>query len=230
MADWCDVFVPDIDERRALETSALFYVPDALAECEARGWNPTSLNAVASAAKQNPTLNGVTHAGKSAITKVLRCEPVIFRSAFNFLNTFNRALEDAGDELRFSSDKVIACVFRLKDARDVLKLLSLSAQDVARGTGLDVNVVVSAFERFRIQQQDAEKIWRHCCGVYHAMGAQGPDALRTVLTGNMSDFLKTDGRAPVAIKKISDDGVERYVYRRGDLVAAPKSGHDWAIN
>ncbi|NKB56047.1 MAG: hypothetical protein GKS00_06900 [Alphaproteobacteria bacterium] len=228
MPAWCDVVVCDVDDRVALEAKALFFVPSALIICNRKGLTIAGLSATARAAKMvNRDLH---YAGRSAISKVMGCEPVVRKSALGFINSANAALSAIKDDHRFSTDDIIACVFRLRDGTEVLEALGLSAVDVSSNCAIRHEIVEAALARYRIQYADARKIWEYCCSV-KVREKISSEEIDSIITDDEGSFIKTDTRfgLPMAIKRIENDGQVEYVYRREHLEKAPSSGHEWSI-
>lgn len=218
MRDWADVYVPPLDDRLALQSKALFFVPTALEWCSSRDLTVARLSAISSAASFP-----AARAGRNVIGKVLRFQPVAYDSALGFVNVLNRAL----GETQFSTKDIVACVFRLRDIAEVLSALNKKAEDLAAGSGVSLEIAQAAIQRYRLQLYDALSIWqflRDCA----ARGNFRDSAIEQVLTDKPQDFIKTDVRSdlPMAVKLLDD---RDFVYGWENLRAAPSSGHYWAL-
>lgn len=216
--EWADVFVPALDERLTLEGKALFFIPSALEHCSQAHLNRAYLGSLSNTAEIGPV-----RAGRAAISKVLRFEPVTYASARGFLNVANYGLKSRDAPLMNVSD-IVACVFRLKEPDTIAAALNLSPQMIAAGTLLPQELIVAALGRFRLQFVDAFAIWRFLLNFQLSGPASGGGL--EFLTDNPADFIKTDGRYPLAIKEVGD---REFVYGLRNLEPAAAKGHYWAI-
>lgn len=221
--EWADVFVPHLpNERSSLESKALFYVPRAYELLvTVHKLNKSQLSATST---ENKGI-GLPLAGRSAIGKVLEDKPVVYESAIGFINVANLKLRALGDSAELSTRDIVACVFRLRDAPDLLQALSVTSADIAAACGIRLNVVEAALARYRIAYADAHAIWSY-------LKAQKCDKKITgraveTLTSRIDDFIMTEVRPThlVAVKLVNDG----YVYGVSNLRPAPPSGHPWAI-
>ena len=220
MEGWADVTISSLRDRLALERKALFFIPDALKCCNAAGHTPASLAARSHA---NSSRTSSIRAGRNAIAKVLNIAPVGYQSAIGFLNVANEALELAG-RAPLGREDIVACVFRLKDPAEIIRALKLSTDDVAKGCGLSEAIVAAALSRYRLQYCDADAIWRFALAA--KMTGSYSDPYLINLTDDPRAFIKTDTRAPMAIKDAGEDG---FVYNSSNLKSAPSTGHPWAL-
>lgn len=222
MREWADIYVPALDERLALETKALFFVPTALQRCSDRGLTVSHLSAISSAA----AIEG-PRAGRNVIGKVLRFQPVAYDSAVGFLNVANRALEGSA-HASFTTRDIVACVFRLRDVTEVLGALNKKIDDVAIGADVPIEIAQAAAQRYRLQLNDALAIWRYALSCAENAGGTDP-AIGYVLTERPQDFIKTDVRPDLhmAVKRLDD---RDFVYGWENLKAASEAGHYWALD
>lgn len=241
MPAWADVWVEDAFEQDRLERKALFFIPSAFEKLDRLDLTQTALYTQASALKSQPRRRGTNQlpsdeeaakygvAGRAAIREVMRCFPVTYRSARGFINVANMALAalEAGSKLK-SSD-IVACIFRLKDAPDVVEALGLASSDIAKACGIRAEIVESARLRYRITFNHAISIWKYLLSVKHEKKITDPKA--NALNDDPREFIKTDvqTRHPLAVRPSSEERAEASVYGRRDLTPAPRMGHPWAI-
>ncbi len=221
---WADVYVSDPTQRPALEGKALFFVVNAPSRC---------LEAHVSAADlafaytlQKARGEHAVLAGRSIHTKVLAGRPVSYESALGFINVSREPLAE-GKQPPLETTDIVACVFRLKDPDQVALGLQADAGEIARGCNLAPRIVEAALARYRLQLVDALAIWGFCRSLQAIGRGAGNANLAARLTDDPRDFIRTDTRPPFAIKPVAEDG---YVYSIGDLRAAPRSGHPWALD
>jgi hypothetical protein len=222
LPNWADVYIADTDDRCDLQSKALFTIPSArqiLSDAN------ITVN-VLSARSTNLRLSGNTGksriAGRSALTKVVACEPVVYESATGFVRLANEALKAADSNESFDTNSIVACVFALHDFAELASRLSQTAESLATACEIPVEIVKSAFEHYRLHYVHAEKLWRHCLSINQS-NLKRPDWLTSDPTSLIKTKVPPTGRA--GIKRL--DG--SYVYQRSDLYPAPLTGHPWAI-
>lgn len=223
LADWADVYVGNTDDRIDLQSKALFFIPSALGMLSTFSINISTLTYRAQNLRQDATRPTSRITGRSAITKVMGCEPVVYESAVGFMNVANKELESRGNSERLELSSIVACVFELDGFAQVATALGLSAETISTQCDIPARIISAAIARSRLQYVDAEKIWKYCLT---RKQDQQPDL--PTLTDDPRTFIRTrvskDGFA--AIRKIEEG---RYVYERDDLRPAPLNGHPWSI-
>jgi hypothetical protein len=202
---WADVYEPDVDVRLDLQPNALFFIPSAR-EIISDQKNET----IASLAQHAGALKRQGRkavAGKSAIKKIMDCEPVVYGSAIGFIAVAN----DLVGSTIFSTADIVACVFKIENLEAIAKAKGLDAPAIATASGVPLRIVHSAIANYRICFRHAEALFRACADP----GLQLTDFILT--------RCRNDGRTSVRW----DD--PHYVYRRENLQPAPPTGHHWAI-
>ena len=221
--NWADVYVGDATHKPALEAKALFFLAIAPQRCVDAHVSAASLALAYSNLRTEHGPEGL--AGKSIHTKVLGGKPVSYESAVGFINV-SRGLLTKGGQPPLETSDIVACVFRLKDPDILAAALGTSLEEIADHCHMRRRVVDAALTRYRLPLVFALSIW----GFFRDLQALGRGAsnplVATRLTEDPRDFIKTDNRAPFAIKPFDDD---EYVYSIADLRPAPRVGHPWAL-
>jgi len=151
----------------------------------------------------------------------MSCEPVVYESALGFIEVANEELGASARQERFQTTSIIACVFYLDRLGDAASALQLTPDSISQQCAMSLPIVKSAFEHFRLQFVDAEKIWKHCLEVSRSRSVELP-----YLTADITSFVKTRASSRTSIKK-EEIG---FVYQRNNLSPAPRTGHPWAID
>jgi hypothetical protein len=89
-------------------------------------------------------------AGRNAITKVMACEPVVYGSAFGFIQVANQELQEHRRSERFNTQSIIGCVFDLHRLNRTADRLNLTADNIASECSIPLQIVKSAFEHYRL--------------------------------------------------------------------------------
>lgn len=221
MREWADVFIPALDERIQLAKKALFFIPRALERCATNELTVAHLDSISrTAAFEGP------RAGRNAIAKVFRVQPVSYESARGFLAVANLALREIG-AAELTTRDIIACVFRLRDPQEVLIALKMPWAEMASAAGRSRELAQAAVSKYRLQLVDALAFWRVVRAHVQENGSQSA-FVNEIITDDPRDFIKTDVRAglPIAVRRLDDF---EYVYRWDNLQYAPLSGHFWAL-
>ncbi|WP_298743788.1 hypothetical protein [uncultured Brevundimonas sp.] len=227
-----------LEDRAALARRALFFIPSAWV----RVYEEAGLN-VAALTRRAGILRSQQHdgdiAGREALEKVLACDqPVAYARAKGFITVANAELtarnEHEGRAFRlFQEADIVACVFRLRDAPEIMDTLALTPERLSEETGIPLDIVKAAVrkERYRISLDHALRIWRRLLAITSRLESASDKLI--AITRNPADLICTDERYNMSIRKVAgrrSEDDERYVYSRDHLVAAPEEGHPWALS
>lgn len=220
MAEWADVYVDDLDNRVPLQNSAVFFIPSALGLLESNQINTSRLCSESEFIRNNSGRgnSGQRLCGRSAITKVMKCLPVVYKSASGFIEVANTLLKSRDSSAALSKGDIVACVFKIHGLAEVVRDKKTSVDDIARASGVHEDIIQSLLRNCRVQYVDAQKIL---------------SALRTIFSGKpdsdrfkiSTEIAKSIDRVAVGSFRNSDD----YVYKRQMLAPAPTNGHAWSI-
>lgn len=212
-----------------LKQRPLFFVPDALRVYDRCGF---SIAGLADMAKEvfadAPTDKRL---GRGSIDNILRLSPVTEPTARRFVTVLNAAVdregcgEAAGGPI--VDDQIIAAVFRLRDARAAMDQLELSDGDVAERAGVGARLVENARRGGRVHYVAAEKLRTALQDVARERGLDAANGFGARLFGAPEKSILEDLEQPLAILK---DERGDCLIRDGDLDAAPRAGHPWAID
>ncbi|TBD04593.1 hypothetical protein ELH21_09395 [Rhizobium leguminosarum] len=208
MREWADVYLESIDEKVLVERNALFFIPSALHLMFTNGITKNNLSTFAVNLQREP------RAGRQAISKVADCKPVVYESASGFVTAFNEYCKTKRIDAQLSKRDIVACVFRIEGLGSLLNRAKRNKEDLQRETGISAAIIDSAIDNYRIQLEDALKIFKFL----HRATNSKPE-IRDIIS--LSEKLSR-----TSVKKAKD---ESYVYRREHLVVAPVTGHPWSI-
>lgn len=227
MREFADVYVEDFDDRRRLQQrGALFFIPTARPRCEDK--KLTIARLVSTTVVEREKNYGF--AGKQVIQTVFGCrQPVSWESAVGFIRLANFVLNGRD---RFTTEDMVACVFRLTQP-DTAAKLGISASEIARMIGSPEVVVESALEGYRVSFHDAASI---IAALEAKEGGKDFVPVDQKLPKNLDVLIAADSDeegGPLAVKRLKGVGTKGrpiYVYSRGPLLKpTPKTGHPWAI-
>lgn len=235
----------DPDTVRKVARKALFFLPEALGRAGAAGINDANLNLRSKILKDAGDLQETV--GRDVVEKVMQCRPVSYPKAMGFMEVINAELslwnsrriaagaEDAALPLFKESDWV-SCIFRLRDAPDILNALDIDEAALASGSSVPLDVVSGAVadkNRYCITLADGLAIWTFLKTAKTAATlAPDQEAALSAVTEDPRDLLATDDKYLLAVRTVAGarrDDPERYVYGRDHLRPAPPTGHPWAL-
>lgn len=189
-----------------LQRKALFFIPRAREILENRRVNVSALAAHSATLKRAGAIRGEA-AGRNAIKKIWDCVPTVYESATGFIQVANSFLTAPA----FSKSDIVACIFKIRNFATVAAELGMDTAAIAHSSQVREQVVRAAMESYRISYRDASALFQAC--------SKSNAKIEEFIVTNV----RNDSRANV---KLEEDA---YVYRRENLVAAPRVGHPWAI-
>lgn len=231
MSDWADVQLPQsaAGEKGTLQSKALFFVPRAAAlQKDGRDLVIAHLRARASVLGSEEKAKAQSERrdiiGANALGKIMKCQPVRYTSAQQFIDFINTDILPNTDKSALTLRDIVACVFRPINFLKILAQLGADLGNLSRESGVDFQIVSTmGSDNWRYQLSDLLMIRD-----YLIKQAKAQNKAFDELTDRPEDFITTFCK-PGGAAAIATDAKSRYVYFAHNLRPAPEKGHPWAL-
>ncbi|WP_462120730.1 hypothetical protein [Methylorubrum thiocyanatum] len=216
-------------EKGTLQSKALFFVPKAQGlQANGRDLVVANLRAQASVLGTQEKAKALSERrdiiGASALGKIMKCQPVRYSSAVQFIEFINTdVIPDAGKD-RLTTRDIVACVFRPVNLLKILAQLDMRLDELSRESKVDFQILnTMGSENWRYQLSDLLDIRDKLI-----LRAKAQNKSFDELTERPEDFITTFCK-PGGAAAIATDARDRYIYSSHNLRPAEKQGHPWAL-
>ena len=207
-----------------LKTKPLFFVRDALTVYDDYNFNVSKL--VDTAKKVFEDRPDGEKLGRGSVENVLRLKPVVHRTARRFIRVLNAAVEAKGGEPSLEESQVIAAVFYIFNARNIMDALNVSSYTVASQAGLSEGLVENVRRGGRVHLAAARKLVAAFEALARENGIDEGSQIGRLVFGEPQKLILEDTNGVMVVH--SDERGECLI-REQDLELAPSNGHPWAL-